>query len=116
MPAVDALEEGIHVRSQLRHRSHGRLKILANVEVVSWSEAGKWKNQLPIEPKARPERAVRIHLAAFDWNCPQHITPRWTLEELQQTDLFKRIRSLEDEVNRLRTELAQARTGATLNP
>ena len=96
--------------------NQARLKILANVEVVSWSEAGKWKNQLPIEPKARPERAVRIHLAAFDWNCPQHITPRWTLEELQQTDLFKRIRSLEDEVNRLRAELAQARTGATLNP
>jgi uncharacterized small protein (DUF1192 family) len=93
-----------------------RLKILGNVEVVSWSEAGEWKNQLPIEPKGRPERAVRIHLAAFDWNCPQHITPRWTLEELQQTDLFKRIHSLEDEVKRLCAELAQARTGATLNP
>jgi uncharacterized protein len=93
-----------------------RLKILGNVEVVSWSEAGEWKNQLPIEPKGRPERAVRIHLAAFDWNCPQHITPRWTLEELQQTDLFKRIHSLEDEVKRLRAELAQARAGATLKP
>jgi len=22
---------------------------------------------------------------AFDWNCPQHITPRYTLEELQAT-------------------------------
>jgi hypothetical protein len=25
---------------------------------------------------ARSERAVYIDVAAFDWNCPQHITPR----------------------------------------
>ncbi len=25
-----------------------------------------------------PERAMRVRLEAFDWNCPQHITPRFS--------------------------------------
>ncbi len=32
----------------------------------------------------RVERAVRITVEAFDWNCPQHITPRFTEAELAQ--------------------------------
>jgi uncharacterized protein len=32
--------------------------------------------------KARVERIAVIEVEAFDWNCPQHITPRYTLEEL----------------------------------
>lgn len=31
--------------------------------------------------RARIERAVVISVEAFDWNCPQHITPRFTEEE-----------------------------------
>lgn len=83
-----------------------RLKILANVEVLPWKDAGDWKLRLPIPPKGRPERIVRLHLAAFDWNCPQHIPQRWTLDELKQTDLFQRIKSLEQEVTTLRQALA----------
>jgi len=26
----------------------------------------------------RVERTVRVTVEAFDWNCPQHITPRCT--------------------------------------
>jgi len=29
-----------------------------------------------------PERILRIELEAFDWNCPQHITPRFTAAEV----------------------------------
>lgn len=31
--------------------------------------------------RARVERAVVISVEGFDWNCPQHITPRFTVEE-----------------------------------
>lgn len=31
--------------------------------------------------RARIERVALIDVQAFDWNCPQHITPRYTLEE-----------------------------------
>ena len=83
-----------------------RLKILGNVEVLRWNEAPEWKNQLPIPANGRPERVVLIHLVAFDWNCPQHIPQRWTIEELQQTPLFARIKALEAEVQTLRAKLA----------
>ena len=33
--------------------------------------------------RARVERAVVLHVEAFDWNCPQHITPRYTLAEIE---------------------------------
>lgn len=37
----------------------------------------------------RIERLVTLRVQAFDWNCPRHITPRYTVEEirsLQATD------------------------------
>jgi len=39
-----------------------------------------------VEPKQRSkvERLFFIDVAAFDWNCPQHITPRYTLAEVEQ--------------------------------
>jgi predicted pyridoxine 5'-phosphate oxidase superfamily flavin-nucleotide-binding protein len=37
--------------------------------------------ELPGYP-ARIERVAIIEVAAFDWNCPQHITPRFTAAEL----------------------------------
>lgn len=33
--------------------------------------------------RGRPERAVVIEVAGLDWNCPQHIPQRLTLEELE---------------------------------
>jgi hypothetical protein len=41
---------------------------------------------------------------AFDWNCPQHITPRYTQEELAATlePIRKRMEALEAENARLR--------------
>jgi len=33
--------------------------------------------------RARIERLATIDVVAFDWNCPQHITRRYTLEELK---------------------------------
>lgn len=34
------------------------------------------------DPKHKIEAIIDIHLDAFDWNCPQHLTPRFTLDEL----------------------------------
>jgi hypothetical protein len=31
---------------------------------------------------AKLERAIVFHIEAWDSNCPQHITPRYTVEEL----------------------------------
>jgi predicted pyridoxine 5'-phosphate oxidase superfamily flavin-nucleotide-binding protein len=55
--------------------------------------------------KARPERAWLIEVAGFAWNCPQHITPRFTEAEIIAgvRPLQQRIAELEAEVARLRS-------------
>jgi hypothetical protein len=47
---------------------------------------------------------VLIHIAAFDWNCPQHITPRYTEEELSKMlePMRRRLEALEAENAKLR--------------
>ena len=53
--------------------------------------------------KGRPERAIVFEVAAWDVNCPQHITRRYTEAEVATAleKLTARIAELEDEVTRL---------------
>lgn len=46
-----------------------------------------------------------LRLEAFDWNCPQHIRPRFTETELAQAlePVSQRIMDLENEVRALRS-------------
>ena len=85
-----------------------RLKILGRVEVhEDDSEAPALVESLRTAEKfAVVERAILIHVEAFDWNCPQHITPRYTLEELQPSldALQQRLAKLEAENAALRSE------------
>ncbi|WP_201840612.1 pyridoxamine 5'-phosphate oxidase family protein [Microvirga zambiensis] len=62
-----------------------RLKIYAHVEVVDLAAAPDLAEKL-VDPeyKAKVERAFVFHLEAFDWNCPQHITPRFTLAQIEE--------------------------------
>ena len=32
---------------------------------------------------AKVEKGMLIHVEAFDWNCPQHITPRYNQAEVE---------------------------------
>lgn len=63
-----------------------RLKIMAHASIFDASERPELIEQLE-DPtyRARIERAVIYRLEAFDWNCPQHITPRWTESELMES-------------------------------
>ena len=53
---------------------------------------------------ARVERAMLLHVEAVDWNCPQHITPRYTMEEIREMNapLLEHIAKLEAELELLR--------------
>ena len=52
--------------------------------------------------RARPERALLMHVEAFDWNCPQHITPRFT-----EAEIAAATQPLHDEIATLRAQLAE---------
>jgi len=60
-----------------------RLKLYARAEVHAADERPELLARLadPADA-ARAERVVLLHVEAFDWNCPQHITPRWSEAEL----------------------------------
>ena len=55
--------------------------------------------------KTPAERALLIHVEGFDWNCPQHITPRYTQDELAEllAPMRQRMQELERENERLRS-------------
>ncbi len=83
-----------------------RLKILGHATIHEGNEeAQQWIDRLYIPEKgARPERAVILRVEAFDWNCQQHITPRFTEEELAGilAPVRQRLAALEEENARLR--------------
>ena len=57
--------------------------------------------------RAVPERGITIKVEAFDWNCPQHIPPRFSEAELAPAlaPVRQRLEELEAENARLRAEL-----------
>ena len=59
-----------------------RLKILGHISQVDEQD---WATLAALEDnhyRARVERGFVIKISAFDWNCPQHITPRYNEVEL----------------------------------
>jgi predicted pyridoxine 5'-phosphate oxidase superfamily flavin-nucleotide-binding protein len=72
-----------------------RLKLLGRVKT---SKDPEILESLALEGySAKIERAFLIDVAAFDWNCPQHITPRFTAEDVESAvaPLQARIAELE---------------------
>jgi predicted pyridoxine 5'-phosphate oxidase superfamily flavin-nucleotide-binding protein len=63
------------------HRA--RLKIIGHARIVELGEDAALEARLrqPAYP-AKVERIFVINIVAYDWNCSQHITPRFTKQEL----------------------------------
>ena len=63
--------------------SRQRLKIWAEVAIMEADQDAELRHRLKMpDYKARIERLVILDVQAYDWNCPQHITPRYTIEEI----------------------------------
>ncbi|MEM9555892.1 MAG: pyridoxamine 5'-phosphate oxidase family protein [Acidobacteriota bacterium] len=73
-----------------------RVKLWGHAEVVE-DDPGLLTELVDPDYGARPERAIVFHVEAWDINCPQHIRPRYTEDELQPTidALRRRIAELE---------------------
>jgi len=87
-----------------------RLKILGRVDVIEGGNAEPWMARVRMTGyKAIIERVFVIHVEAYDWNCPQHITPRYTEEEIHDAlrAFEERHRELELENAQLRQEIEQ---------
>ncbi|HLB14790.1 MAG TPA: pyridoxamine 5'-phosphate oxidase family protein [Burkholderiales bacterium] len=86
-----------------------RLKLLGRMRVYDLGDAPPelvFEVELP-DYRARIERVIAIEVEAFDWNCPQHITPRFTEEEVRAA-----AQPLRERIAALEAELARARDAA----
>lgn len=91
-----------------------RLKLVGRASVVTIDQDAALVSQLMSDGyKATPERAFLIDIIGFDWNCPQHITPRFTEAEIAAVvaPLNAELASLRAKVGRLRATNTQKETG-----
>jgi predicted pyridoxine 5'-phosphate oxidase superfamily flavin-nucleotide-binding protein len=78
-----------------------RLKLLGRVEIVGIDDEQRLAQLQDPAYRARIERGFIITVAAFDWNCPQHITPRFTASEVEAV-----VESLREENRELKARLS----------
>jgi hypothetical protein len=82
-----------------------RLKVLGHIRVVDAGDDPELVKRVEMPTyRARVERVMLVSLEAFDWNCPQHITPRFTAAEVDKATepLRARIAQLEARLRELR--------------
>ena len=93
------------------YAQQARLKVFAEIEVIDAADDPELIEQLTMPGyDAKVERAMVLHVTAYDWNCPQHITPRFTIEEIgtATSSLRSRIAELESEIEHSKSQ----KTGA----
>lgn len=90
-----------------------RLKIFAHAEVKRVADDPELVEKIATPGyRGRIERIFVLHLDAFDWNCPQHITQRFDAADVAQAigTLQARIETLEAENKALRNSATRPAT------
>lgn len=90
------------------YTNKARLKLLARMRRADLDAEPELAEKL-VDPdyRAKVEHGLIFELEAFDWNCPQHITPRFT-----QAEIAPAIGHLQDQIAALKTELAMLKQQA----
>lgn len=86
-----------------------RLKVYAHLGIVMLGQDPELEATLALaDYEAKPERIMLLRVEAYDWNCPRHITQRFSGAELEDAlgPIRAHIGRLEAENKRLRSELA----------
>jgi predicted pyridoxine 5'-phosphate oxidase superfamily flavin-nucleotide-binding protein len=90
-----------------------RLKILGTAKTFEGAQAPEWIERVRLpDYKAVIDRVYVIRVEAFDWNCPQHITPRFTAEQIREAlgPIERQMQDLAEENARLREKLSSRGT------
>lgn len=71
--------------------NQARLKIIGHASLVGPGEQPELEAAVALaDYRAKVERIFRIAVVAFDWNCSQHITPRYTVAEIEHASAGQR--------------------------
>ena len=89
--------------------NRARLKLLGRAKVQEAVSNPDLAEALAIEGQGNVERLFTIDIDAFDWNCPQFITPRFTEEELAASlsPMVEELQTLRQENAFLKQELGR---------
>ena len=98
------------------YKNRTRLKVLAHASVITAASAPELFAQVAAHAcatgadgkSARVERVFVLRVEGLDWNCPQHITPRFTVDDVRESmaPVMAKLDALERENARLRASLA----------
>lgn len=92
------------------YSSRSRLKLFGRGEIIGPDDQETLSRLRSPGYPARVERGFIIKVAAFDWNCPQHISQRFTVEEMQASMLTLRAR-----ISQLEAQLARRPAQQTMD-
>jgi uncharacterized protein len=95
----------------LDYAQQRRLKIFGHARIVTADEDAQLVSSLADDSyDAMVERAVVVSVEAYDWNCQQHITPRYTAAELDGAlaPMRSQLAALQTENTHLREQLENA--------
>jgi predicted pyridoxine 5'-phosphate oxidase superfamily flavin-nucleotide-binding protein len=88
-----------------------RLKIMGSVRLIELPDGGAdaaakelIERLSSLHADGQIERAVLIDVAAWDWNCPRHITPRFT-----EAEIAAAVAPLREQIDSLKAQLARAK-------
>jgi predicted pyridoxine 5'-phosphate oxidase superfamily flavin-nucleotide-binding protein len=90
------------------YAQQARLKIFGRARYIDADAEPDLVRQISVDDyRARIERAVVVRVEAFDWNCPQHITPRYTVDEINSAldPIRERLAELQRENEQLRARI-----------
>ncbi|MFJ1593660.1 pyridoxamine 5'-phosphate oxidase family protein [Kitasatospora albolonga] len=91
------------------HARRTRLKLFGRATAVPAGENPELAGRLDSpRTEGRVEQLVTVRVEAYAWNCPNHITPRFSQDEVSEAlaPLSDRLAALEEENAALRAELA----------
>lgn len=92
----------------LSYPLRARLKIYAEAEIINLEEdPGLYDFLQPEDYKFKPERMLIFNISAYDWNCPQHINPKFSIDEVKEMIAPQKdyIESLEKQIRELKEKL-----------
>ncbi len=82
-----------------------RLKIFATANVYDAADRPDLIEKLAVSGyKAKVERAIVLTIEGFDWNCPQHINPKYSIEQVREL-----VRPMTERIEVLERQLAELR-------
>jgi hypothetical protein len=89
-----------------------RLKIFARIQIQESTQSGEVLRLVAMsEYRAKVERALIFKLEAFDWNCPRHITRRFS-----EAELISLVAPYREHIQQLEAENARLKASLVLPP